>query len=199
MPFCPKATAFRDSTRVGEPCRAIAASRGRVTIGAVVTVACLLLVAAWLWSWAKANYIGDANGRLHIYNSQPGWPVDVEIHAAKADDAVITLRLTSGEGVTYRANHAGNYAVKVIAPDHLAGQSWRIDVPLDEEDSLDRIIDIGGRGHFLLAPVFYLPVELNEAERKAELRRRKSTYREYDLDVAGRRGGGQCRCGWTMD
>ena len=137
----------------------------------------LVLVAAGLsvWGGHRLYYelIGDADCRIHIYNSYRAQTVPIAIKriGEKKEEAVLReVNLRPGKGISFRAIHAGEHVIDILYPVHNPTKGLSVEVPPPDE-VLDVLFDLGGHGEFHVFPLFRISDDIRPEQRKKELAR----------------------------
>ena len=135
----------------------------------------------WTWNWVDKTWIGNADSRIHIYNSL-GRNVSVTLAIQKTGDdrSIKTVSLKSGKGYTFETIHSGKYVVDVTASDGSYQRPFEFEIRPSAVDDRDVLFDIGQQGEFYLLPVYYLPNDWSDEKKRQESARLDSRYREYE-------------------
>jgi hypothetical protein len=129
------------------------------------------------WNWIDNQFIGDADSRIHLYNSSGGSAV-VEIRKPDDRGQPETIHLEKRKGHTLSTRHSGRYMVAVSTSD---GKTRELEVeiePSSVEDS-DVLLDVGGREKFHVTPLFYMPVGWTDEQKEYRFSSLARKYKEY--------------------
>ena len=155
------------------------AQRG-MTLGSLLWSLIAILVAIAAGVWVKDRLIGDADARIHVYNSDKRRDVSFIIrkkHKKEEGKEPERITIKPGRGYTYLVRHSGRYVIDVAAPIDLRLSKPAVRVQSDGE-ALDVLFDIGSQGSFYVVPRFFLPADFPRDERKQELARLKRVHPE---------------------
>ena len=147
-------------------------------LGTLVVLAVLIGGAIFAWNWYDSNIGGDADSRLHVYNSRYGF-IRVEI-SKPGDDRwkVKTIELEDRRGQTITAHLSGEYVVEAQLPGSTT-KKVKAKIPASP-GSTDILIDFGESGEFYVVPIFYLPDEWSREQKEKELARLEKKYQERE-------------------
>ncbi len=150
------------------------------SLGSLLLWVGLIAGLIWTWNWVDKTWIGDADSRIHIYNSL-GRNVDVTLAIQKTgdDSSIKTVSLKSGKGYTFEAIHSGHYVVDVTVSNGAHQRPLEFDIRPSAVDDRDVLFDIGRQGQFHLVPLYYFPNDWSEEKKRQEAIRLDARYREY--------------------
>ena len=123
-----------------------------------------------MWGGARLYfaYIGDADSRIHLYNSHSSQTILLSISLRGTEAGSVkprSIELMPGKGISYQAIHAGEYVIDIVSPADFHEKQLTVDVPA-RDVALDVLLDIGGQGEFFVFPLFSLPTDIPPDQRE---------------------------------
>ena len=137
----------------------------------------LMIAGAW---WGYTTVRGDADGRIHIYNSDKR-RAEVKIVFTGTGEVLENYQLKRFGNATFSTNRSGNY--EVLIPSH----KKRYNVYIDQRGFgtfKEPLINIGADREIYLEPVFYVSRELSKQEQNQRVRELSKKYRAYEFERA---------------
>lgn len=157
----------------------------RDQLGLTLRSLLLVLVALGLSVWGGYRlyygFIGDADYRIHIYNSYRAQTVSIAIKriGEKTEEVVLKeANVKPGKGISFWAIHAGEHVIDILYPVHNPTKTLSVEVP-PRDQVLDVLVELGGHGEFHVFPLFRSSGDILPEQRGKELARLKEVYKEY--------------------
>ena len=132
----------------------------------------------WSWNWLDRNIIGDADGRVHLYNSTQA-PVSLVVRN-EADETLSSKPITINPrtGYTHSVINSGTHTIDIQSPEQRNRKKLTAVIPPRAEGSRDVLFNIGRSGALYLVPLFYLPTDWDKEKQERELKRLDAKHKE---------------------